>query len=279
VTESRLVRSTPLTGFRPVGSHGQPAFEAHRQLVAVLSKRLGRDHAALFARPQRRSDGGIDWFTERAGPIRAVPELDPDERAALRSDLERKLSDIARLAHDLAQGPGESAGRLAGLLQNAVQTPGPDACLAVGGQPLLVLWGFAPAEEVPGLAPVIAARPEQARAPAAAIPATPPAAPVLSAAAAAPWLARDWWRWLLLLLLLLITGLLALRACGPVPPRTAEAQGPPAEALSEAEARGRPGRARRSPAAGQRARDAGAASGGGAAAGDSFDAAGYADPA
>jgi hypothetical protein len=238
VSESRLVRSTPLTGFRPVGSHGEPAFEAHRQLVAVLSSRLGEGHAALFARPQRRSDGGLDWFTDRAGPIRPVSELDAAERAALRSDLDRKLEDIAGLARTLAQAPGDSARRLAGLLLDAVQTPGPDACMAVGGRPLLILWGFARGDTVPGLAAVPAA-PLRPVPTAAAVSPAPPAAPVLSAAGAAPWLARDWWRWLLLLLLLLITGLLALRACGPLPPRVAEAQPPPADALSDAEARGR----------------------------------------
>jgi Mg-chelatase subunit ChlD len=231
VSQSRLVRSTPLAGLRPVGSHGEPAFEAHRQLVAVLSSRLGDGHGALFARPQRRSDGGIDWFTERAGPILSVSELDAAGRAALESDLDGKLADIAQLARSLAQAPGDSARRLAALLQDAVQTPGPHACVAVGGRPLLILWGFAPAEAVPGLAPVSGA-PSRPRASAA-------AAPVLSAAAAAPWLARDWWRWLLLLLLLLIIGLLALRACAPLPPQIAEEPAAPADALLQAEARGR----------------------------------------
>ena len=65
VTQTRLIKTTPLVGLRPLGLHGQPAIDSYRQLAAVLETRLGPDHAALFARPERRRDGGIDWFTDR----------------------------------------------------------------------------------------------------------------------------------------------------------------------------------------------------------------------
>lgn len=237
MTQARLAKSTPLAGFRPLGSHGQAAIEAHRQLVAVLATRLGPDHAALFARPEHRSDGGIDWFTDRAGSIGAVADLDPAARATTEAELDRKLADIAGLARELGQGPGDNARRLAALLQDAVQTPGPECRLSVGGRPLLILWGFAPAQQVPGLAPVVAPPPVEApRAPAASIAPPLPAAPLLSSVAVPPALARDWWRWLLLLLLLLLLTLLTVRACAPLPPAVAEA--PRGDELAHAEARG-----------------------------------------
>ncbi len=213
MTETRLARTTALAGLRPLGLHGQPAIDAYRQLVALVESRLGPAHAALFARPERREDGGVDWFTAEPGPIRSLSQLDEASRRVVEADLDRKLADVAALGRSLSDSGSDSAGRLGALLQHAAQVPDAECRLAVGSSPLLVLWGFAPECEVPGLAPRAVPR---TTAPTA-------RAPVLASMAAAPRAFRDWWRWLLLALLLLLAMLLALRACAPLPPRAADA--------------------------------------------------------
>lgn len=239
MSETRLVKTTALGGLRPLGLQGQPAIDSHRQIAAVLESRLGPDHAALLARPQRRSDGGIDWFTEAPGPVCRPHELDPADRARVEADLARKLADIGALARDLRVGNSDSARHLGALLEEAVRTAGPDSILAVGGRPLLVLWGFAPEREVPGLAPppVLPVTPLVERP----VIAPPPdgSAPVLATVPAASWSLRDWWRWLLMFLLLSIALLLALRACAPLPPAAADATQTDAGELARAEAHGR----------------------------------------
>lgn len=232
MAEIRLVRTTSLVGLRPLGLHGQPAVDAYRQLVAVVEDRLGPAHAALFARPERREDGGIDWFTAEPGPIRPLAELDEASRRGVEAELDRRLGELAALARSFSESGSESAKRLGALLQHATQVPDPRCRLAVGSTPLLVLWGFAPEREVPGMARSVAP-------PGAAPIVKPVPVPVLASAAAAPWAIRDWWRWLLLALLLLLAALLALRACAPLPPRAADVPSDLAREIERADAEGR----------------------------------------
>ena len=258
MTQTRLVTTSPLAGLRPLGSRGQAAIDSYRQLRAAVESRLGPGHAALFARPERRSDGGIDWFTDGAGPIQPLEELELQARQTAFSDLQGKVAELSQLAHRLQQGGSESARTLGGLLQAALNMAGPQSLWAVGGRPVLVLWGFAPEREVPGLSlppppppliaptaepflsPPAAAAPPVAAEPVQAPPAEPWVPPVLSSTAAAPALGTGWWRWLLLALLLLIASLLAWKACAPLPPQVASAAPATAsEELGRAEARGR----------------------------------------
>lgn len=218
MTQTRLVKTTTLAGLRPLGLHGQPAIDSYRQLAAVLENRLGPDHAALFARPERRRDGGIDWFTDRPGAIRSFDELDEPARRSLEADLNQKLEDVAGLARALGEV------HLARLLRHAVEVAGPQSRLAVGDRPLLILWGFASEREAPGVPRHSAA--------------VPPA-PALASLAAAPWGLRDWWRWLLLALLVLLAVLLALRACAPLPADQAESDPEQAAERERADLRGK----------------------------------------
>jgi Mg-chelatase subunit ChlD len=260
VTETRLVSTTPLAGLRPLGSRGQAAIDSYRQLRAAVESRLGSDHAALFARPERRSDGGIDWFTDKAGPIRRLEELDHETRQAAFLDLQGKVAELSQLAHRLREGGSDSARMLGGLLEAALNMAGPESLWAVGNRPVVVLWGFAPEREVPGLslppraltAPLVAPATDSFLGSPAAPPTlaeeavqtpqpepwVPP--PVLSSAAAAPALRAGWWRWVLLALLLLISSLLGWKACAPLPPQVASATpAAPSEEVARAEARGR----------------------------------------
>jgi hypothetical protein len=253
VTETRLVDTTPLAGLRPLGSRGQAAIDSYRQLRSALESRLGPSHAALFARPERRSDGGIDWFTDAVGPIQRLDELEPEARQTAFSDLQRKLAELSQLAQQLQAGRSDGTRMLGGLLQAALNIAGPESLWAVGGRPVLLLWGFAPEREVPGLSlsppPVLVSPPAEPVLSAPATGATPRIVepvqtarpePILASVAAAPALGAGWWRWLLLTLLLLIASLLAWKACAPLPPQVASAApGVPSGEVAQAEARGR----------------------------------------
>ena len=220
MAQSTFVRSTALTGLRALGLQGQQAADAHAQLAAVIESRLGTDLADLLARPERRQDGRIDWFSRRPGPVLAIQELDPAEQRALETEIAARLGRIQALAEELAAGSSASARNLGALLRSATVLPARECIHKVGGHPVLVLWGFASDAGVPPFVPVMRTLPAARAAPQAA-----PLQPAVASLAAAPgW--RDWWRWLLLALLLLLVLVLMLRACQRLPRLAVEA--PPA---------------------------------------------------
>ena len=202
-----LITSTRLVGVRPVGVENQRVIDIYRQLVSVISSRLGAGHAEMFARPERQTSGtAIDWHTELEGDIRRLADLPPEQQAAIEAEVAAKTAAVHALGAELRAGEG--GGRLVGeMLQRAVVLPGRDSIFLVGDRPVLLLWGFEPEGEMPGYVPRLA---------------PPPSAPApameTAALAAGSRMGRSWWRWLLLLLLLALLGFLIVRACEPVPP-------------------------------------------------------------
>lgn len=210
-----LIRTAPPAGRRPLGVQGQQVIDSHRQIDAVLRARLGADHADLFARPERKTDGGFDWYAAWSGAVRPLSDLPPEQRAPHEADIARKLADIRALAAEQAARGGSGA-TLSEMLERATQLADTADAYLVDGRPVLTFWGFAP--EDPAHAPAsftpvgAVARPAEAAAPVAAALAAP----------AAGW--GGWWRWLLLLLLLALLLLLGLKACEPLPPVIVERQ-------------------------------------------------------
>ncbi|WP_157089276.1 VWA domain-containing protein [Oceanibaculum pacificum] len=211
-----LIRTASPAGRRPLGVQGQQVIDSHRQIDAVLRARLGADHADLFARPERKGDGGFDWYAAWPGAVRPLSDLPPEERAPHEADIARKLADIRVLAAEQAARGGSGA-TLAEMLERATQLADTSDAYLVEGRPVLTFWGFAPEDP--------------AHAPASFTPIGAVAKPVLPPEPVAPALAAPaagwggWWRWLLLLLLLGVLLLLALRACEPVPPVVVERPG------------------------------------------------------
>ena len=235
VVDSRLVKTTAVSGFRPLGVHGQQVVDSHRQLAAVVNNRLGPEQAAIFARPERRDGGSeIDWYSDLEGPVRPLSELPESERHAIEEDLAAKVAQVRELGQEMADSEG-GARTIGEMLLRAVILPGPEQILTVGGRPVLVLWGFEPEGQVPGYVPDF---PKPLPAPAAAV---PPSAEVAALAAGSGGGWRGWLRWILLLLLLILLLLLLLRACEPLPPVIVENRLPDRDLgpeLAEAEARG-----------------------------------------
>ncbi len=182
-----------------LGALGQPVFQAHVQLKAAVAQRLGPQHAACFARPDRDPrDETVRWVADVPGQARRWTELDQGEQAALALNMEAMRAEFRAYIAELRAAPpnpgplGTTPQAFAAMLEQALQIPGPDHLHVVGDQPIFSFWGFhqanAPGIEGLGLRPVPAAAPD-----AVAVPAAPPVA---------PWW-RSWW-WLLALLLLLL---------------------------------------------------------------------------
>ncbi|QQS11703.1 MAG: hypothetical protein IPK81_19385 [Rhodospirillales bacterium] len=213
-----LVRTT-LTGLRPLGVRGEPLHHAQEQIRGVVRRRLGERHHRVLAEPEPHALGGrIDWYSDAEGPVRALAELPPHERDAVRADIDRLMADIDKLGATLEAGSGEDA-RLAGRsLRMAATRPADEYLFMVGDQPVVVCWGYEtgaagavlPAAFLPGVAgaPAAAAAPAVpppfAPAPFMGMPAAAPAAAGAAAIAATPF---PWLRMLLVWLLAFLLGL------------------------------------------------------------------------
>lgn len=190
--------------YQALGALGQPVFHAHVQLKAAITKRLGPDHAACFARPDRDPrDDTVRWVADMPGTARRWTDLAPDEQARLALTMEAMRAEFRGYIAELRAAPpnpgplGTTPQAFAALLEQALHIPGPEHLHVVGDQPVLSFWGFhqADAQGVEGLALQPAA--------------PPPAAPVAAPAATeVPWWRRWWWLLALLLLLLLLAAAL-----------------------------------------------------------------------
>ncbi len=184
-------------------------FHAHVQLKAAITQRLGPEHAACFARPDRDPrDDTVRWVADVPGPARRWTELAPDEQARLALAMEAMRAEFRGYIAELRAAPpnpgalGTTPQAFAAMLEQALHIPGPEHLHVVGEQPVFSFWGFhqADARGIEGLS----LQPAPAAAAATAMPPPVAVAPV-------PWW-RRWW-WLLALLLLLL--LLALALLGP----------------------------------------------------------------
>ena len=218
-----LIRTAPPEGRKPLGVQGQQVIDAYRQLDSVLRSRLGAGHADLFARPERKSDGGFDWYAAWTGEVEPLSGAAAEVRASHEADIAEKLEAIRTFSREQASRGGAGA-TLAEMLDRATQMARTDDAYLVGGKPVLTFWGFVP--EDPAHAPAVFN-------PVAAL----PAAPAAGAAALAVPVAGSggWWRWLLLLLLLGLLGFLTLKACEPLPPQIVEREVPNDDAATALE--------------------------------------------
>ena len=233
-----LILTTRL-GVRPLGVRGDPLHAVAGQLRAVIRRRLGDETASLLAEPQMHESGdGIDWYADRAGPVRPFAALDPGQQAAILDTIEHRLSAIRSLGGVLQEMSGSEEARLVGQsLALATVRPSDDFIFVVDGEPVIAAWGYE-SDALPALQPYVPPPvpvpapppPVVARSTPAAVLASAPAAVLPGPLAWAPWLSALLFGLMLLLLLLLASWL--LRTCAPVDPTltvaTVETPAPPA---------------------------------------------------
>lgn len=223
-----LLMTTRL-GVRPLGVRGDPLHAVAGQLLTVIRRRLGDGPANLLADPQLREAGdGIDWYAAQSGTVRRLNELSESERGETLRIVETHLGAIRNLGEQLQASATSEEARLIGRsLELATARPSDDFIFVVGGQPVIVAWGYE-ADAAASLQPFALTT-----VPAPAAPAVFASAPAVSLPGRlgwAPWLSALLFGLLLLLLLLLTSWL--LRACIPVDPSlrvaTHETPAPPA---------------------------------------------------
>ncbi len=226
-----LIITTRL-GVRPLGVRGEPLHAVAGQLLAVIRRRLGDGPADLLADPQLRETGdGIDWYAARGGDVRRFADLDEGERTRILQTVDRHLDAIRSLGTQLQQSQTSEEARLIGRsLELSTRRPSDDFIFVVGGEPVIVAWGYE-ADAAASLQTLPTALVPHVRAPMPApVFASAPAALLPARLGWAPWLSALLFGLLLLLLLLLTSWL--LRACVPVDPSvnvaTIETPAPPA---------------------------------------------------
>ena len=218
-----LLTSSPLAGMQRLAVRGIFVADCHEQLRGIILRGLGPQQAALLAEPacdpvSRR----VDWYTSRTGqavPLAALPE---EEARALREKTARYVAEIHSLARQEAAHAAGGGSLSADLLSLAVSQTDDGNLWSVGGEPVLVNWGYAAGMD--GVLPQDLARlgttaPAPAVAPATPAPPLPP-----QRAGCAGWLLPLLLLLLLLWLLLSALGWLPLwlpASCVPQPDRSA----------------------------------------------------------
>ncbi len=223
-----VLASDKASRYQALGALGQPVFHAHVQLKAAIAQRLGPEHAACFARPDRDPrDDTLRWVADMPGTARRWMDLAPDEQARLALTMEAMRAEFRGYIAELRAAPpnpgplGTTPQAFAAMLEQALHVPGPEHLHIVGDQPVFSFWGFhqANAQGMEGLS----------------LQPAPPAPAAMVAAPAVvevPWWRRWWWLLALpLLLLLLAAAFLGPWGCtekigpitpGPVPEQPAE---------------------------------------------------------
>ena len=211
---------------RALAVQGIFATDCHAQLRGLLQRHLGPAHAVLLAEPQHdATTGTIDWYTPLAGKAIPCQDLPPEESRKLASRAVSMAVDIEALARRLRDRQQDAHALSGGLLELCCLHHDVSDLYSVGGQPVLINWGFAPGGA--GAEPQDLTRlgGMAAPAPAAVPPAvTPPPLPPSSRTGCAGWLLPFLLLLLLLWLLLSALGWLPFwwpASCVPQPDKAA----------------------------------------------------------
>jgi hypothetical protein len=145
MAELTKVAETSRRGLEPVNPKLAGQYD---QIVALLTRRLGPDHAFLFAEPVPlggAAAGAADtaWYCKGTGTARPLSDLPPAEAAAVQAKFAQLLHDIETLAEEM-QSEGDASRELGRLLKDALVVPDAGRVWAVDGRPVLVDWGNRP---------------------------------------------------------------------------------------------------------------------------------------
>ena len=137
-----FVRSTDVSKWQPALVGGAPSATSYHQLIERIEKLAGRDAAALFAEPVLPSGvagagTAVSWYCSRDGNVTELDAIDEVARRRIVRKLTARLAALAPALRDAAIGPA------AGTWLNVAD---PADIVSVGGEPVLVNWGFLPAD-------------------------------------------------------------------------------------------------------------------------------------
>lgn len=142
---TQRIASTPKAHIQSIAFQGIRVTDSYHQVVELVRKRRGDSYTLLFAEPSPSADGSaIDWYSPVQGPVRRLTELPEAEGQAMAARVAQMGQEIKMLAEEL-KGTGIQANVVRGtLLEMALRYPDNSHIYAVGGQPVITCWGFAP---------------------------------------------------------------------------------------------------------------------------------------
>jgi S1-C subfamily serine protease len=136
-----FVRSTDISERTPTRIDGAPSVNAYDQLIGRLEKRAGRDAATLFAEPVFPTNvagisARISWYSVYEGSVVEIASIDEVARRPVVEKLAARLAAFEIALHDPEIGPA---------IATWLNIIDPRDIISVGGEPVLVGWGFLPA--------------------------------------------------------------------------------------------------------------------------------------
>jgi len=141
MSENReLLRTTSLKGLvsvrvDPIGANGD-----YETIITEIKKRCGADVATLFAEPAMPANPDsenpeITWYTPLDGPMAELESVDDVARRPIETLLKTRLLKLRSILDDPELGP---------TLTSWLSIPSSRDLLAVGGNPVLINWGYLP---------------------------------------------------------------------------------------------------------------------------------------
>ncbi len=128
-----------------------PAHPWHRfkEIQQALRRHLPGATASIFARPEIKESGAVDWYSDLAGQPVAFLDLPDAEQVEARRLLKDHLRAVSRLAEELGRQDPPNADT-ADLLTRAIRYPGDSSIHVIAGAPVLTSWGSAHAGRISG---------------------------------------------------------------------------------------------------------------------------------
>jgi hypothetical protein len=139
---TEILTETDIKGLVPAPAGSDGPVSAYRELIEHVRSRCGADVASLFAEPVPPSkpdaaNPTLTWYTSLDGQMIELANIDDVARAPIVSALKARLARLKPLLDTADLGP-----RLAPwLFISSVKD-----ILAVGGSPVLINWGYLPAQ-------------------------------------------------------------------------------------------------------------------------------------
>ena len=142
---SFFVCSTDLTNATPASINGKPAISFYTAMIGTVQRFAGAETSSLFAEPvmpegYSSNSAAVSWYSSRDGNATAFASLDEVAKKPAFDRLKQLFMNLEPLLRDPAFGPA---------LSSWLNITSPKDILLIGGEPVLINWGFLPVG-VPG---------------------------------------------------------------------------------------------------------------------------------